>query len=222
MGKKTKIKNGKKLILALVVLLLVVAVVYGAIVIVVPYYWMPMSFHEKNIEKRANKRYFGDEYNYEIKLSNLKIYPLYNENDEITHYLVELEPYGYTYVTLTNGGLFYSFYQIDLSREELKPWQRFQYEDEFTPIDATINWEMDSFDGLLKECDEQGNAILRNKSPYSEANVLNEKLYFIQGKIPSVKRGDKYLNLISMELYEIESNLKMPTQEPKNIPKAYL
>ena len=56
------------------------------------------------------------------------------------------------------------------------------------------------------ELSESGNFINYQKSPYAIANVLDQKLY-VAGASFVVKKDDKYLNLVSMLLYD-ENEIK--------------
>lgn len=51
------------------------------------------------------------------------------------------------------------------------------------------------------ELSESGNFIDYQKSPYAIANVLDQKLY-VEGASFVVKKDDKYLNVVSMLLYD--------------------
>ncbi|MDY4052158.1 MAG: hypothetical protein SOY80_02245, partial [Bacilli bacterium] len=83
-----------------------------------------------------------------------------------------------------------SLYSLSITN----PWQRYVLE----------NGEK------VYEKDKDGNDIFYNQSPYKVAGIKDEKRYLIkirQGSnsdyVPAVKRGDKYLNLISMKEEEI-------------------
>lgn len=65
--------------------------------------------------------------------------------------------------------------------------------------DATAKWEPEY------ETDENGEYIYYTDSHFKVANMENEKKYLLRDKvayIAAVKRGDKYLNLVSMEEFE--------------------
>ncbi|MDY4052161.1 MAG: hypothetical protein SOY80_02260 [Bacilli bacterium] len=77
---------------------------------------------------------------------------------------------------------------------ETDPWQRYVLE----------NGEK------VCEKDKDGNDIFYNQSPYKVAGIKDEKRYLMCVQqdsnfnyVPAVKRGDKYLNLISMKEEEI-------------------
>ncbi len=214
-----KTKKTVKILLWVSVPILILVIGYFMMFINIPYNWIPSSLHQRSIEKRAEKKYLKGEYS-DSTFTSFKVYPLYDENDEISHYLVELAPNGYTYVTLRKGGFINSVYAADLKNRETTAWQRYQYEDDYVPMDDTILWRKDEYNDVLLECDENGNDVLNERSPYAVAGVLEERLYFINGSIPAVKRGEKYLNLISLELFELAENIKMPNQRPQVVPKA--
>lgn len=85
-------------------------------------------------------------------------------------------------------------------RDEGNVWSRYIYND----LDTLI-----IEDRIVYEVDENGEKIVYNVSPFKAANVLNEKKYILKTKIEggsstliAVKRGNKYLNLISMQEFE--------------------
>lgn len=68
------------------------------------------------------------------------------------------------------------------------------------------------FPNRLWEIAESGNAVYHRVSPYKLANVDGEKKYLLAVKqdgktdyIPAVKRGDRYLNLISLQEFDYQS-----------------
>ncbi len=146
------------------------------------------------------------------KYTNLTVYPLYDENDEIQHFLIDLEPSGYVYVK-SNVRLRYSLGCV---------WRRF-----FCPYsDYTIDFGEQWYRYYRNETDTgydyRDEEILYENSPFQVAGIKEEKRYLLyydgetSGKyVPAVKRGDKFLNLISMELYD-------PNNEFKYEPVSYL
>ena len=155
--------------------------------------------HMERIAKRVEKYFIIDDYEY----TSFEMYKLYDENDEFKYILVEFEPYGFLFVQIREksmpiiGSHMYSVY-LD------KSWCRYYYEgiDEETELPI-----------IVYEKDENGEIIRYNCSPFKEANVLNEKKYALRVKVDgassyilAVKRGDKYLNLVSMQLFEYKSS----------------
>lgn len=130
------------------------------------------------------------------KYTDLTVYPLYNDKNEVEFFLIDFAPAGYAYVKSMikykyNNGcgrLFVSAGDYIVSYG--KPWSRY------------CRNEIDT--GFV----DRSNETLYNDSHFKVADIGNERKYLIlfksdkmSGYIPAVKRGDKYLNLISMELY---------------------
>lgn len=97
-------------------------------------------------------------------------------------------------------------------------WHRYRREEnlEKETYGAPILWSSEKEDDVYYEIDANGEKIEYKHSPYSIANVLQEKKYLIEvgeyETIPAVKTGNStYLNLVSLIEFEISSNLT--TQE---------
>ena len=143
--------------------------------------------HYRRIQKRIEERFIETGVHKEYEL-----YPLYDENDKLKYFVVDF-PTNYHIIRINKydlGCLGVSMYTLSINN----PWQRYVLE----------NGEK------VYEKDEDGNDIFYNQSPYKVAGIKDEKRYLIkirQGSnsdfVPAVKRGDKYLNLISMKEEEI-------------------
>lgn len=151
--------------------------------------------HYKRVEKLLKKRYLNGSTEY----TGYQLFPVYNEKDEMRYFLIELEPYGYVYVKIVEKTIPIIGCGMYL-RDEGKKWSRYTYND----LDTLI-----IEDRMVYEVDENGEKIVYNVSPFKAANVLNEKKYILKTKIEgcsgtliAVKRGNKYLNLISMQEFE--------------------
>ena len=75
-----------------------------------------------------------------------------------------------------------------------------------------IVWAKDeesSFPDAFYECDEDGEFVYYNESPFKLADVLDQRMYLLKiynGHIPAVKaENGKYINLISFEEFEYRS-----------------
>lgn len=141
---------------------------------------------------------------------------MYNENDELTHFVVEFEPYGFVWVELhtetylKNHYGYIGMYWIDESYLT-DDWRRYRVsldDTEPEPYEGH-SWIRDddysySSQNRYYEVDDNGDYIENNKSPYSLAGVENSKLYWLKtylGGIPAIKEGDYYINLVSMERF---------------------
>ena len=144
--------------------------------------------HYRRIQKRIEERFIETGVHKEYEL-----YPLYDENDQLKYFVVDF-PTNYHIININSfdysciSGT--SLYSLSITN----PWQRYVLE----------NGEK------VYEKDKDGNDIFYNQSPYKVAGIKDEKRYLIkirQGSnsdfVPAVKRGDKYLNLISMKEEEI-------------------
>ena len=144
--------------------------------------------HYRRIQKRIEERFIETGVHKEYEL-----YPLYDENDQLKYFVVDF-PTNYHIISINKrdysciSGT--SLYSLSITN----PWQRYVLE----------NGEK------VYEKDKDGNDIFYNQSPYKVAGIKDEKRYLIRvrqdsnsGYIPAVKRGDKYLNLISMKEEEI-------------------
>ena len=144
--------------------------------------------HYRRIQKRIEERFITTGLYEEYEL-----YPLYDEEDKLRYFVVEFSPTDYRVISINKydfGCLGASMYSLF----ETNPWQRYVLE----------NGEK------VYEKDKDGNDIFYKQSPYKIAGIKDEKKYLIevsQGSsssyVPAVKRGDKYLNLISMKEEEI-------------------
>ena len=143
--------------------------------------------HYRRIQKRIEERFITTGLYEEYEL-----YPLYDEEDKLRYFVVDF-PTNYHIIRINKydlGCLGVSMYTLF----ETDPWQRYVLE----------NGEK------VCEKDKDGNDIFYNQSPYKVAGIKDEKRYLMCVQqdsnfnyVPSVKRGDKYLNLISMKEEEI-------------------
>ena len=175
--------------------------------------------HIERISKRVEKRYFGKDSEYEF--TDYEVFPLYDQNDEFAnYYVVDFEPYGYVYVGVTDKTIGHGMY---LRRDDNNgldwEWQRYRIsENGETPEPYNGNqWsQKKDKDGEViekerfYEVDGDFEFIFRKNSHYKEANIVSEKRYLLRMLdwssvgIPAVRRGDKFLNLISMEEFRCD------------------
>lgn len=170
--------------------------------------------HLRNISKRIEEKYLQEGETYDI-------YPIYTQNDVLKYFLVEFSENRCIFIMvretnfefrLLNGK--YSIYAPD----RYISWNRYRCEEnlEKETYGAPIIWSSEKEDDVYYEIDANGEKIEYKHSPYSVANVLQEKKYLIEvgeyETIPAVKTGNStYLNLVSLIEFEISSNLT--TQE---------
>lgn len=181
-----------KLIIAVASILVVVAVAATLMICFPRANWISEKRHIERVSKRVEKRYMTKDSKYDY--TDYTVYPLYDENDKLGYFLVEFEPYGFVYVIIREKQrIVYSMYSRGSG--EGWPWQR------YTVVE----------DGKMQfEVDENGEEIFYRDSHFKVAGIENDKRYLFRvnhqyGYIPAVKRGDKYLNLVSMEEFDIDT-----------------
>ncbi len=191
--------------------------------------------HIKRISRLVEKNFLPDHPEY----TDYAVYPLYDENDEFANYcLVEFQPTGFLYVAIKDDypTLSVIYPQIQMYMKVAPttslPWQRFRYDNSLA-ID-TIDFEETSWirdpekpwdvDNRLWEADDNGEFIYRTDSVYKAAGVKDEKRYILRlgGSntfffIPAIRYEDKFLNLMSMEIYDYD-----PAFSEKTVPYIYL
>lgn len=212
-------KTKKRVITCISIPLIIGLLFIGALYLEISPKIFSVEKHIERISKIVDKRYI-DSGNYEY--TGYSVSPLYNEKDKVEHYLVEFEPTGYVYIEtraynpiLSSFGMAGMYTRSDwiLNNGEMHIWQRYRickdgkepepYEGRQWKInEADINWQI-SYPKRRWEVDENDEFIYYKDSCWRVANTGNDKKYFINtkegGYIPAVKRGENYLNLISME-----------------------
>lgn len=151
------------------------------------------------------------------------IYPIYNLDDELTHFLVEFEPYGFMFIKLRSDSITpisrllkrqSTMYVMETEfgdgtyAQRYRQWRRYRYSDENGKVPEPFNeygynHTPDEVNRYY-ELDENGDFIYYQHSPYAVAGKPEDKLYFVNNKL-FVKNSDKYLNLVSMLWYNKDS-----------------
>lgn len=151
--------------------------------------------HYQNVSEIIEKKYMYPKWGF----TSFELYPIYNEKDEHEYFLVEFEPYKFFYVRIKKR--IPSYANTCYYRSHEYSWSPYHVDKK----------QVDGRDSYYKtfELDEFNNRIIYNRSHFKQAGVENEKLYFLKPYtynngylIPAVKRGDKFLNLISMEEFD--------------------
>ncbi len=166
--------------------------------------------HIAKISKRVQKRYMDND----DTLESFAIYPVYNEDDKLSYFLVGFEPCGFVFVQLgIQRNIVYGMYMRCDTYLNLT-WYRYrQCIDGIEPEEYEGN-EWIYIEGLSMSfsnsntrflSNEDGEIIQYDKSPYFVADVLDSKLYFMElsngGGIPAVKNNESFVNLVSMESF---------------------
>lgn len=161
-----------------------------------------------------------------LEWTSYEIYPLYDDKEELTAFIIEFEPTGHVFIELSSEPRYIgknvanSMYHYDdsylmkqygnLSRYG---WRRYRIcLDGNEPEQGDYKWLADPKDSNLYannryEVNSNSEFIEYTCSPYKAANVLNERLYCLNlgmYAVSAIKKDGKYFNLISME--EMEYN----------------
>ena len=171
--------------------------------------------HEERVRKLVEKRYFAEGTKYE----SYELYPIYDENDKLSFFLVDFEPDAFVYIVIHERDTSWMYGKSMYTRCDGETWSRYKF---------------DENNEIIYEKDDQDNQIYYECSHFKAANIKNEKRYllYIEGNgyhsgysyVPAVKRGDKFLNLMSMEefYYKQQYNEEwIETSEVHFIPKNY-
>ena len=156
--------------------------------------WYSEEQHIKRLNKRVENRYKNWNYLNGEHYESFKIYPLYDENDELKYFLVEFEPFGFTFICIKeyelNTQLIVAFrksmYKVSLL-----------YRDEY-PCCPVVGVPYNDDKPIL---DENGNRVKLVKSPYYVNGHIKERKYFIRCAsgayyVCAIKQGDEFINVI--------------------------
>lgn len=169
--------------------------------------------HLQRVSDLVEKRYMqeGSEY------TSYEVHPVYNENDELEYFIVDFEPEGYVYVQMSEVVTIVSVGMYVRYRPENEFWRPYTYAPGTECTVPDENGEMVTYEDIMFKQDENGNYYGFRISHFKAANIANEKRYLLRiytksgsflGLVPAVKRGDKYLNLVSWEEMEFYPGLK--------------
>lgn len=166
--------------------------------------------HTQRVRERMEKRM---EEPYYESFTGFEVYPLYDVNDKLGFFLIELEPHGFLFVIVTDEHwqLFSwsSMYKMGGGRYVKETWSPYT-------IDETNSQPEPDTDKIWM-VDENNEKICYNRSPYYVTNNLNEKKYLLRtdegGYVCAIKSGEKFINLVSLTEFEV-TNGKAPGKEP--------
>ena len=187
-------------------------------------YWKQFSEEEHlaTVTARVEKRYIKNHYdmlsyNY---ITGYTVYPLYDANDDLSFFMVDIEPYGFVIVTINKyyketslGGA--GLYMRDDRLGSNCEWSRYRIYDDISDVPES-GWMKDKNEYMGKkyyEADENGEIIKYMDSYFKVAGISQDVRKYmleviINGNrvyIPAVKCGDKWLNLMSMEEFNLDS-----------------
>ncbi len=185
-------------ITAIVFLSLILLIVLAGIIICTGYIdrsKVTMEEHIKEISERIEEKYMPKYKDF----TSYSVYPVYDENEEVYCYLVEFEPEGFMYVHANEKVYFTAILgtggPYTRNTDPMNGWTEYR-------LEKNENGEMER----VYETDENGESVRYLVSPFKMAKIKNERLYLLSANLeedgcrfPAVKRGDKYVNVISME-----------------------
>ena len=189
------------------------------------------EYHIKKITRLAEKKINTTL----TSKTGFNVEPLYDNSEKLFGFLVNYEPYGYSIVALHNHFYFTKMLGASMYDEgAFSSLQRYKISNSQTSIVVNgVEWKVSSdknlaeqYPNALWETDNEGNIITYEKeSAYQVAGVMSERKYMLNTQknngssdyIPAVKRGDKYLNLISMEEFEYKETFEPNEQAVMHI-----
>ncbi len=186
---------------------------------------MPKTLEEhiRELSKRIDERFMPGNIGYDH--TDYEIFPLYDQNDELTSFLVEFAPrQDHIYILINNYKKVPALYICDRNILE-NPLYIDENGVRYKIIQSywvrAIFVEETYENGKVKrhykyEKDENGDRILHYESYFKAAGIEGEKRYLLKVNrkdeyngevhidyIAAVKREDKWLNLLSMEEFEL-------------------
>ena len=205
----------KKIFLLSVAAILVVVLV---MLILSSYAWFyTEEQHMSRISKRVEEHYMTKDSGY----TSFEVYPVYNEYDKLEFAVVEFQPHGFMYVCINKTSILSScgagsMYTRDSTESIWYPYTVAEGEKGvlIRPDGCEVAYENRKF-----EYDEDGNVISYTDSHFRVRGIESEKRYLINlnltidlgdssGYVPAVRRGDKMLNLISMQEMDYTPGMK--------------
>ncbi|MFA5692074.1 MAG: hypothetical protein WC907_00530 [Acholeplasmataceae bacterium] len=173
----------------IIVILLIIIIFVVTSLLLIRYHSDPNFFsektHLKNVEKRVKSRFDDNDF---------LVYPLYNKDDKLTHFMIEFESGEFKFIKLYKPDMISilvplfsgprTMYRLGLNSNY--PWQRYTYD---ISLDENGN----------KKYDENYEGTDLYNSPFIEAGYENEKRYLLNDYVLAVKIDGKFFNLISME-----------------------
>jgi len=149
--------------------------------------------HVQRVTERVEKKYKDSDLWNGRRYDDYTVYPLYSEDEVLTHFLVEFEPYGFVIVLL-------------LKEESISPsciLSVSMYKQINMYIKGTWSpyWIVEENRQREYFLDEDGQVLTYNKSPYYVAGKMNERKYLLNpdsgDNICAVKEGDVFVNLMN-------------------------
>ena len=159
--------------------------------------------HTNNVRKIIERKYLDDDATYELR-------PLYNNDDQLQYFVVDFSNNDFIYVKIMEQENFLQHKLYIQSAGEC-PWSR---------VVDVVNGHM------IFEKDSEGHYVYNYKNHFKAANIPSDtRGYLIKtavstALVPSIKVGDNYLDLITMQEYDGVSTYKRHTSGIVFTPKA--
>lgn len=166
--------------------------------------------HKQRISERLEKEFSHWSYSPGKYFDSFEVYPLYDENENLVFFLIELEPFYFEFVKLVDDPDFLHWlirFDIMYQYDGVNEWSPYKPSGETSSNDPNIGR-----DWIL---DENGEKIVYKKSPYYVTGNIDNRKYIIETEkrgeyVCAVKENGKFVNLISGDTFEIE-NGSIPT-----------
>ena len=188
--------------------------------------------HLERVAALAEKRYMGEGSEY----TSYEVHPVYNEYDELGYFVIDFLPQGYVYVKLNEQATpWLSMYTRDDFENTV--WYPYTVEEGTNSVVYDENGTQLVYVNRKFKEDVEGNYISYRVSHFKAANIGEERRYFLpvestidlcladrKAYVPAVKRGDSFLNLISMQTLQYSVGMKSSEQalmDMSYMPKSF-
>ncbi|MCM1306402.1 MAG: hypothetical protein NC037_02555 [Bacteroides sp.] len=221
-----KIKNpmSKRRKIILIISVVLVAIIVALLVSYAVYSYLDkgsaddytLDEHIERISALVEQRYFSELSEY----TGYELYPIYDSNEELRYFLIELKPVGFVYVRLNKSYSKITSRHFDVAgmytRCEGEPWSRYRIwwqgvvEDEdgnyvrnLPYPDGGWHYKENSLQHqYYYEINASGDFVVNEYSHFKAAHVEDEKRYILlcnDNYVPAIKKDGQFINLVSME-----------------------
>ena len=165
--------------------------------------------HVARVTERAKERFLGEGSEY----TGLEVYPVYNEYDELNYMLIEFQPQGFLYVHIAEKQYPWKG-MYTLSSVQPESWMPYRVKEGATDVITDENGDRIAYKNREFYRNENGDVIAYRQSHFKVAGIENERRYLLEIRstitnssgtdalIPSVKRGEQYLDLVDGALID--------------------
>ena len=176
--------------------------------------WYSEEQHIKRVSKRIDNHFKDWKYGNGERYESYKVYPLYEKDDTLQYFLVEFEPFGFSVIRLNKyerrRNVLFRAYSVSMYLEGGI------YDDKRTWSPNNDDLTIDKSQSNADMKDDKEIKIGYSKSPYFVTGYINDKKYFIKydgGRyICAIKKGNKFVNLISGAEFDVEKSESLEKQ----------